>query len=78
MSNAIGINQMSNGNPSFILMLSLTLPMLSLLSSKEQGHKDIWKSSKPYHVGIHWIAPAEHSQMNTHMPRIRSFFSLFA
>ena len=29
--------------------------MLRLLSSKEQGCKDFWKSSKPFHVGIHWI-----------------------
>ena len=28
--------------------------------SKAQGRKDFWKSSKPCHVGIHWIAPADH------------------
>ena len=46
----------------------LTLPMLRLLSSKEQGCKDFWKPSKPCQVGIHWIALAEYSQMSTHLP----------
>ena len=39
----------------------LTLPMLRLLSSKAQGHKDFGKPSKHCHVGIHWIAFAEYS-----------------
>ena len=52
--------------------------MLRLLTSKAQGHKDFWKSSKPYHVGIHWIALTEYSQMSTHMPWFQSFFSVFA
>ena len=30
----------------------LTLPMLRLLSSITQGHKDLWQPSKPCHVGI--------------------------
>ena len=48
----------------------LTLPMLlRLLPSKVQG-----RPSKPYHVGIHWIALAEYSQMSTHMPGFHSFF----
>ena len=46
----------------------LTLPMCWLLSSKAQGCKDLWKSSKPYHVGIHRKPLAEYSQMSTHMP----------
>ena len=29
------------------------------LSAGAQGHKDVWKSSKPCHVGIHWIALAK-------------------
>ena len=29
-------------------------PMLRLLSSKAHEHKDVWKPSKPYCVGIHW------------------------
>ena len=43
----------------------LTLPMLRLLLSKAQECKDFWKSSKLSHVGIHWIALAEYSQMST-------------
>ena len=27
-----------------------------------------WKPSKPCHVGIHWIALAEYSQMSAHGP----------
>ena len=46
----------------------LTLPMLRLLSSEAQGRKDFRKLSKPCHVGIHWIALAEYSQMSTHTP----------
>ena len=31
-----------------------------------------WKTSKPCHVGIHWIALAEYSQMSSHMPGFQS------
>ena len=31
------------------------------------------KPSKPYHVGIHWIAPIEYSQVSTHVPGFQSF-----
>ena len=55
----------------------LTFPMLRLLSSKEQGRKDFWKSSKPCHVGIHWIAFAENSHMSTHVPGFHFHFSGF-
>ena len=51
--------------------------MLRLLSSKEQGRKDFWKPFKPCHVGIHWIALAEHSQMSTHLPGFPSFLKVF-
>ena len=37
--------------------------MLRLLSSKAQEHKDFRKLSKPHHVGIHWKALADCSQM---------------
>ena len=47
--------------------------MLRLLLPKAQGRKDFWKSSKPYHVGTHWIALAEYSQISTHMPGLQSF-----
>ena len=30
------------------------------------------------HVGIHWKALAEYSQMSTHVPGFESFFSFFA
>ena len=51
-----------------------TFPMLRLFSSKAPGCKDLWKPLKPCHVGIHWIALAEHSQMSTHLPGFRPFF----
>ena len=44
----------------------LTLPMLRLLSSKAQGHKDIRKPPKSCHVDIHRIALAEYSQISTY------------
>ena len=62
----------------YIQFRYLTLSMPRLLSSKAQGRKGFGKLSKPYHVGIHWIALAEHSQMSTHVPGFHSFFSFFA
>ena len=59
-------------------MNGLTLPMLRLLYSRKQGHKDFRKPSKPYHVGIHWIALAENSQMSTHLPGFQPFFRVFS
>ena len=50
--------------------------MLRLLLSKGQGRKDFSKTSKPSHVGIHWIALAEYSQMSTHVPGFQYFFSI--
>ena len=35
---------------------------------KALGCKDILKPSKPGHVGIHWIALAEHFKVSTHVP----------
>ena len=55
----------------------LTLPMPRLISSKAQGRKDFRKPSKPCHVGNHWIALTEYSQMNNHMPGFQSFFRDF-
>ena len=55
----------------------LTLPMLRLLSSKGQEYRVFLKPFKPCHVGIHWIALAEYSQMNTYMPGFQSFSSFF-
>ena len=52
--------------------------MQRLLSSKAQGCKDFWKASKPCHVGIHWMALTEYSQMSTHLPGLWSFFRFFA
>ena len=48
--------------------------MLRLLLSEAQGCKNLWKPSKPYHVGIHWIALIECSQMSTHLLGFQSFF----
>ena len=60
------------GHPIFKV---ITLTMLRLLSSKPQGRKDFLTPLKPCHVGIHWIALAEYSQMSTYMPGFQSFFS---
>ena len=39
---------------------------------------DFWKSSKPCHIGIHWIALTENSQMSTHVLGFQSFFRTYA
>ena len=52
----------------------LTLPLLRLLLSKAQ---DFWKPSKPSHVGIHWKALVEYSQMSTHVAGLQWSFSCF-
>ena len=57
---------------------SLTLLMLRLLLSKAKGRKDYCKQSKPCHVGIHWKALAEYSQMSTHVAGFLWFFMFFA
>ena len=59
-------------------IIALTLPMLRLLLSKTQEHQHFEKTSKPCHVGIHWVALTEYSQMSTHMPGFQSFFRFFA
>ena len=33
-----------------------------------------WNTSKHYHVGIHWKALTEYSQMSTHLLGSQSFF----
>ena len=56
----------------------LTLPMLRLLSSNASTRtKDFWKTSKPCHIGIHWIAPNEFYQISIHGPGFQSFFRIF-
>ena len=54
----------------------LTLPMLRLHSSKAQGHKYLWKPSKPCHVGIHWKALAEYLDEYPYA-RVSVIFQLF-
>ena len=57
-------------------MNGLTLPMLRLLSSKTkifENHLII-----PCHVGIHWKALVEYSQMSTHLPGFTSFSRFLA
>ena len=44
----------------------LTFPMLRLLSFKAQECNN-FLTPKPCHVGIHWIALVEYSQISTHM-----------
>ena len=46
--------------------------------SKAKKSIDFLKQSKPCHVGIHQIALAKYSQMNTHLPGFQSFFRYFA
>ena len=41
--------------------------------SKAQECKDFCKPSKLCHVGIHWKALAEYSQMSNHVPGFQSF-----
>ena len=59
----------------WLLSSFLTLSMLRLLLSKAQEFKNLGKSYKPYHLGIHRKALIEFSQMSTHLPGFRSFFS---
>ena len=47
-------------------------------SNAEVQGQVFWKPFKPCHVGIHWRALAEYSQMSTHLPGFQSFFRLFA
>ena len=56
----------------------LTLAMLKLHSSEAKNTQKPPKSSKPLHVGIHWIVLAECSRMSTDLSVFRSFFSFFA
>ena len=49
-----------------------------LVCSIIQGHKDFWKTSKPCHVGIHWIALPEYSHMSTHSLGFQTFLRFFA
>ena len=67
---------MSNVQQNSTFNSPLTLPMLRLLSSKGQRREVFWKPSKPCHVGIHWKAVTEYSQMSTHSPEFQSFFQL--
>ena len=55
----------------------LTLPMLTLLSSKAQECKILEKPLKPCRLGIHYEALAEYSQMSTHLPGFQYFFGVF-
>ena len=45
----------------------------AILTSKAQGCKDFRKTSKPCHVGIHWKALNQFSQMSTYLPGFQSF-----
>ena len=68
-------------NLKFIISLmqcDLTLPMMRLPSSPAQGCKDLWKPSKPCHVGIHWTALA-HSVLSDEYPcaRVLVIFQVF-
>ena len=45
---------------------------------KHKNAKIFKDHRKPCHVGIHWIALTEYSQMSTHMQGFQSFFKFFA
>ena len=47
---------------------------MRLLSSKAQVQKEFFLPPTPYHVGIHWKALAENSQMST---RVSAIFQVF-
>ena len=49
----------------------------TIFSKSKTMQRFFWTPSKPCHVGIHWIAIAEYSQMSTHMPWFQSFFKGF-
>ena len=61
----------------FASLFHLTLPMLSLLSSKAQRRKNKFKPYKSSHVGTHWKVLTEHPQMNTHIPGFSHFLVVF-
>ena len=46
---------------------------------RAHGPTDLWKPSKPCHIGFHWMALNEYSQMSTHLPSHFSgvFFASF-
>ena len=54
--------------------LNTGYPHSNLVGARQGLHR---KSSTPCHVGPHWIALDEYSQMSTHMPGFQSFFSFF-
>ena len=54
--------------------ITITLPILRLLSSRAQGCKGFRKPCKSCHVGIHWIALNEFAQMSTHVAGFQSFY----
>ena len=64
--------------PMTISKLVNTFNAEAIHSSKEKGRKYFLNPSKPCHVGIHWIALAEYSQMSTHLPGAKSFLRVFA
>ena len=63
-------------NPHAINGVHLTLNPSNAESTFVQSTRmqNLWKASKPCHVGIHWIALHEYSQMSTYMPGFQSFF----
>ena len=60
-----------------VLLTVSAITILRPLSSKALGCKDFWKPFIPCLVGIHLKALIEYSQMSTHLPGFRSFFSIF-
>ena len=58
--------------------LQRTLPMLRLTFVQRTRMQRFLESSKPCHVGIHWIALAEYSQTSTHVPGFQLFFRFYA
>ena len=59
------------------LCFGLKEPQLGYFRPMAQGCKDLWKSSKLSHVGIHWIALTGYYQMSTNVPLFQSFSDSF-
>ena len=74
LSRKMSVSSIALGKEQVRCSFYLTLLMLRLRSSNAKECKTFWKTFKPCHVGIHWKALAEYSQMSTHVPGFQSFF----
>ena len=66
----------SNAWDSWCRRISDLNPSTAGAPTKTEGRKYFGKPSNPCHVGIHWIALAEYSQMSIHVPGFQSFLRI--